>query len=236
MLASLAILGALAAPLTLPILPIETFVRYQQAVGLAPSAGEHQSLGVLPQYYADMFGWREMAEKVAAVYAALPPQDRARAVFYGENYGEAAAIDVFGRRLGLPPAIGGHNSYYLWGPRGHDGSVMIVVGGSTKHYDEVFGSYTVAGHIQTPYAMPYENEPTHLCFTGPESPFAYLLADRQKLQLMSELPGQQELGMIGVNRVRQVIDSGLIGRCRLRSVTLFGQHTPEHEPGQSGPI
>ena len=152
-----AILGALAAPLTLPILPIDTFVRYQQAVGLAPSAGEHQKLGVLPQYYADMFGWREMAEKVAAVYAALPPQDRARAVFYGDNYGEAAAIDVFGRRLGLPPAIGGHNSYYLWGPRGHDGSVMIIVGGNTKHYDEVFGSYTVAGHTQAPYAMPYEN-------------------------------------------------------------------------------
>lgn len=162
-LASLAILGTLAAPLTLPILPIETFVRYQQALGLAPSAGEHQTLGVLPQYYADMFGWREMAEKVAAVYAGLPAQERARAVFYGENYGEAAAIDVFGRRLGLPPAIGGHNSYYLWGPQGHDGSVIIIVGGSTKHYDEVFGSYTVAGHIQAPYAMPYEtNQPIYV--------------------------------------------------------------------------
>jgi len=71
-----------------------------------------------------------MAARVAAVYHALPPQDRARAVFYGENYGEAAAIDVFGRRLGLPPAISGHNQYFLWGPRGHDGSVMIIIGAS----------------------------------------------------------------------------------------------------------
>jgi hypothetical protein len=155
-LAGVVVLGALAAPLTLPILPVDVFIRYQKAIGFVPSAGEHQTLGVLPQYYADMFGWREMAEKVAAVYWSLPPQDRARAVFYGENYGEAAAIDVFGRRLGLPPAISGHNSYYMWGPRGHDGSVMIIVGGSTKHYADLFRSFEVAGRIETPHAMPYE--------------------------------------------------------------------------------
>ena len=39
-------------------------------------------------------------------------------MFFGNNYGEAAAIDVFGRRLGLPPAISGHNNYYIWGPQG----------------------------------------------------------------------------------------------------------------------
>jgi hypothetical protein len=156
-------LGALAAPLTLPILPVDTFIRYQAAIGFAPSAGEHQKLGVLPQYYADMFGWREMAQKVAAVYSALPPQDRSRAVFYGENYGEAAAIDVFGRKLGLPPAISGHNSYFLWGPRGHDGSVMIIVGGDPKHYDELFQSHEIAGHTDSPYAMPYEtNQPIYV--------------------------------------------------------------------------
>jgi hypothetical protein len=103
-----------------------------------------------------MFGWPEMAARVAAVYRALPPRDRARAVFYGENYGEAAAIDVFGRRLGLPPAIGGHNQYFLWGPRGHDGSVMIIVGGRPQHYADLFRRFEVAGRIDAPYAMPYE--------------------------------------------------------------------------------
>ena len=123
-----------------------------------PSTGEHQTLGVLPQYYADMYGWREMAEKIAAVYWSLPAQDRARAVFFGNNYGEAAAIDVFGRRLGLPPAISGHNNYYLWGPRGHNGSVIITIGGSKEHYADLFGSFEIAGRIATPYAMPYETD------------------------------------------------------------------------------
>jgi hypothetical protein len=111
-----------------------------------------------PQYYAAMFGWPAMAEKVAAVYWSLPPRDRARAVFFGKNYGEAAAIDVFGRWLGLPPAISGHNNYYLWGPRGHDGSVIIIVGGDPQHYRDLFHSVAIAGEINAPFAMPYETD------------------------------------------------------------------------------
>jgi 4-amino-4-deoxy-L-arabinose transferase-like glycosyltransferase len=164
--------GLLIAPLTLPILPVAMFVRYQTALGFTPSTGEHQTLGALPQYYADMFGWQAMAQKVAAVYWSLPPQDRARAVFYGENYGEAAAIDVLGRRLGLPPAISGHNQYFLWGPQGHDGSVMIIIGGRPKHYAEVFRSFKVAGHIDAPYAMPYETDKPIYVLRGMKTPLA----------------------------------------------------------------
>jgi hypothetical protein len=157
-LAAVVVIGIAAAPCTLPILPIDVFIRYQRATGLAPSAEEHQALGVLPQYYADMFGWRQMAAAVAAVYRSLPVEDRARAVSYGENYGEAAAIDVFGGRLGVPPAISGHNSSYLWAPRGHDGSVMIVIGGRAERYAALFRSVEIAGRITTPYAMPYETD------------------------------------------------------------------------------
>ena len=157
-LGGVALLGLLAAPYTLPILPVDVFVRYQKAIGFMPNVGENTRVAALPQYYADMHGWPEMAAKVAVVYRALPPQDRARAVFYGDNYGEAAAIDVFGRRLGLPPAISGHNQYFLWGPRGHDGSVMIIVGGSPEHYAALFGRVEVAGHTDAPYARPSETD------------------------------------------------------------------------------
>jgi len=162
-LACVAAAGLAIAPMTLPILPVETFIRYERAIGFTPSTGEHQTLGVLPQIYADMFGWQEMAKKVAAVYWSLPPRDRTRAAFFGNNYGEAAAIDVFGPALGLPPALSSHNNYYLWGPRGHDGSVLIIIGGSPGHYADLFGSFTVAGHIDAPYAMPYEtNKPIYV--------------------------------------------------------------------------
>ncbi|MGH8219345.1 MAG: hypothetical protein ACREUT_12415 [Steroidobacteraceae bacterium] len=154
-----------------PVVPLLAFwAHYQQAIGVRLSSGEHLRVGALPQYYADMFGWREMAAKVAKVYWSLPPQERARAVFFGQNYGEAAAIDVFGRRLGLPPAISGHNNYYLWGPRGHDGSVTIIIGGSTKVYAALFRSVEVAGRITTRYAMPYETDQPVYVLRGSKMP------------------------------------------------------------------
>jgi hypothetical protein len=155
-LGGVALLGLLAAPFTLPILPVEAFVRYQKAVGFMPDTGEHTQVAALPQYYADMFGWPEMAARVAAVYRSLPPPERAQAVFFGDNYGEAAAIDVFGPRLGLPPAITGHNQYFLWGPRGHDGSVMIIIGGRPQHYADLFRRFEVVGRIDHPHARPME--------------------------------------------------------------------------------
>src|SRR5262249_28019884 len=70
-LASVLAVGAVGAPLTLPILPVADFVGYAKALRVIPSAGENQKLGVLPQYYADMFGWQEMAIEVAQVYRSL---------------------------------------------------------------------------------------------------------------------------------------------------------------------
>jgi hypothetical protein len=72
---------------------------------------------------------QELEKQVAAVYGALPEQDRLKAAILAESYGESAAIDFFGHSDGLPLVIGGGNQYYLWGPRGADGSVMIVVNG-----------------------------------------------------------------------------------------------------------
>ena len=173
-IASVVIAGAAVAPLALPVMSEEDYIAYAGAIGLGPSsvAAENQKLGLLPQHYADMHGWPEMAAKIAQVYHALPPEDRAKAVFYGRNYGEAGAIDVYGRALGLPPAISGHNNYYLWGPQGHDGSVVIVLGGNRDHYAEQFRSVEQAGFLDTPYAMPSEtNQPVYV-LRGPKKPLS----------------------------------------------------------------
>ena len=163
-LGAVTLTGLLMAPLAVPVLSESAYIAYAAALGVGPSAtaSEHNKLGLLPQHFADMHGWPQMAAKVAAVYQALPPQDRARAVFFGQDYGQSAAIDVFGAPLGLPPAIGGHNNYYVWGPGGHDGSVMIVVGGDPADYARKFGSVRVAGATDDPYAMPYENRPIYV--------------------------------------------------------------------------
>ena len=115
LIAAVLVGAAVTAPLFLPLLPIESFIAYQRWLGLTPSTGERVKLGVLPQVFADMFGWPELAETVGKAYQALAPEDRARAVFFGRNYGEAAAVDFFGARWGSPPAISAHEVVFPLG-------------------------------------------------------------------------------------------------------------------------
>ena len=77
---------------------------------------ENHQLGPLPQLFADQFGWEEMAaDGGAGVYNGLPPDVQAKTAIFGQNYGQAGAIDLFGPKYGLPTAISGHQSYYLVG-------------------------------------------------------------------------------------------------------------------------
>ncbi|HET7697093.1 MAG TPA: glycosyltransferase family 39 protein [Vicinamibacterales bacterium] len=149
--------GAVTAPAGLPVLPVETFIRYAAALRLAPRAEEKTRVGLLPQHYADQFGWPELAREVSAVYAGLSPDERGRCAILATNYGRAGAIDFFGRELGLPRAISGHNSYYLWGPRDYTGDVMIIVGGSYEDHAPDFEQVVEMRAVRCRYCMPYED-------------------------------------------------------------------------------
>jgi hypothetical protein len=149
-----------AAPLAKPLLSEDRYVRYAAALGIGARSDENHRMGRLPQFFADMHGWREMAESVAKVTGALPPEDRARACIYGQNYGEAAAIDYFARELGLPPAISGHNSYWMWGTGACTGEVVVIIAGDREDHLKHFASVEAAGAHRAKDAMPYENELT----------------------------------------------------------------------------
>jgi hypothetical protein len=148
--------GLLTAPLALPLLPVETFVRYQSALGMAPRTEERQEMGALPQHFADMFGWEEMTALVAKAYGRLSPEERARCRVFGQNYGEAGAVDVLGRSLGLPRALSGHNSYWMWGPPERDPEVLIIIGGDREDNAEFFHDIEIVGQTSHPLSMPYE--------------------------------------------------------------------------------
>jgi hypothetical protein len=100
---------------------------YAGASGTSVLPGTRVSIGLLPQIYADHFGWREMAEAVDGAYNRLSPEDRSRCAIFGQNYGQAGTIDFFGAQMGLPKALSGHQDYFLWGSRGYTGECMIVM-------------------------------------------------------------------------------------------------------------
>ena len=155
--------GMLLAPSVVPVLPVETYIRYSEALHFQPPRIETFKLGPLPQLYADQFGWEEMAATVAHFYNSLPPEVRVNTAIFGQNYGQAGAIDLFGPKYGLPKAISGHQNYYLWGPRGYTGESMIVMGDRRERLETLFASVEYAGRVDHPYSMPYEHFDVFYC-------------------------------------------------------------------------
>jgi hypothetical protein len=152
-------------PVTLPVLPIDTYLLYQEHLPFVVPRSEHGHMGAtLPQHYADEFGWPEMVAAVAHVYESLPEEERTRTAIYANNYGEAGAIDFFGAQYGLPKAICPHQSYFLWGPRDYSGGTMILVGSeNAEDARPFFESVELAATVNNPYAIPLENRPMLLC-------------------------------------------------------------------------
>jgi 4-amino-4-deoxy-L-arabinose transferase-like glycosyltransferase len=162
--------GALSLPLVLPVLPPPGLKQMLDHMAFRPRPVEVAMIGApLFEPFSDEFGWHDLANAVEGVYASLPAAQRARTAIFADNYGEAAAIDVYGK--GLPPVISGNNQYYLWGTRGYDGSSVIAVNVDQARWSRLCNAMTVVARFgSSPYVLPYEHDrPIVLC-TGMRPP------------------------------------------------------------------
>jgi hypothetical protein len=151
-------LSLVAAPLALPILNPPVLLAYERALHLTPQATEKLGEGVpLPQTFADMLGWHDFVREVGTAWQRIPPAARAHTSVLVNNYGEAAALDVYGARYGLPPALSGHNQYYLWALRGQPATDVLRVQNNLDELSPYCAEMQPLGTTASPYAMPYEN-------------------------------------------------------------------------------
>jgi hypothetical protein len=160
----LAVPTALLLPVGVPILPIESYVRYQSKLPFKlPVTERAHALAILPHQYAWAFGWDEMVEKVAEAWNSLPPEERAKTAIIGENFGEAGAIDLLGEKIGLPHAFSGHQNNWYWGPPSFEPDTYIIVGsdveGERKHFQDV----QVFAELNNPYSAVWERGPVLIC-------------------------------------------------------------------------
>ena len=160
----LVVTGALLAPFGyFPLLSVNQYIAYSKFMRLQPVRLENHEMGPLPQIYADQFGWKEMAQVVADAYHKLPPEEQKSCGIFGQNYGQAGAIDFFGAKMGLPPAVSGHQNYFYWGAHGFDGNCMIVMGDTRERLEDLFESVGKVGTVSHPLSMPYQHFEVYLC-------------------------------------------------------------------------
>jgi len=161
--ATVFVLGLVAVPLVLPVLPPEKIGPYMEALGIKLPRTETHMRGLLPQYFADELGWPEMVETVAGVYNSLPPEERAKTAILAGNYGGAGAIDFFGPRYELPKAISAHQNYYYWGPRQYTGESIILLEWSLEDAQHWCGSVDQGPTIAPHYGMEWEHYSILIC-------------------------------------------------------------------------
>lgn len=154
-------LSAFVAPLALPVLSVENLRTYIAHSPFKPQQQEKSFKGtLLPQMFADQLGWHDFTDQVGEAWQKIPAAERARTSIKLENYGEAAALDVYGKVYGLPPALSGHNQYYLWGQRGQNPVNLLVVQNNPDRLEPYCQKTVILGETYSPDAMSYENGKT----------------------------------------------------------------------------
>lgn len=150
--------GAHLAPVVVPILSPEAFIGYMKYLPMKLPVMEHShERAVLPQWYADQFGWEEIVAETAQAWNRIPADERSNCGIFAQDYGQAGAVDFLGRRYGLPPALSGHQTYWLWGPRGYSGNCLVVLGDRRERLEELFEHVEYVGtSAENPYALEQE--------------------------------------------------------------------------------
>jgi hypothetical protein len=147
--------GAHLAPVVVPVLSPDGFLAYTKYLPFKLPVMEHShARAALPQWYSDQFGWEEIANQTAVAWNRIPVDQRQDCGIFAQDYGQAGAIDFFGRRAGLPPALSGHQTWFLWGPRGYSGNCMIVLDERREVLEGLWEQVEYVGtSADNPYAL-----------------------------------------------------------------------------------
>jgi hypothetical protein len=140
---------------------------------------EDGSIHSLPQDYADQIGWEELTKHAAEAWQQIPEKDKA--FIYCENYGQAGAINIIGRKYGLSEPISFHESFYYWIPESFDPDIEYAIYINNEMGQDVkdlFSEIKVIGKISNVHAREYGTT-VYLC-SKPVSSFNVFWKERLK--------------------------------------------------------
>ena len=144
-----------ALPLGLPVLPLPQMLQYCtfliEKIGFdGPMRWEDGRIHPLPQDYADMLGWEELG---ALAVKACQAAEGESIFLYAENYGEAGAVDHYGKGKGIPPVVSFSDSYRLWLPEATSATTLIYINDELgEDIARLFEDIQLVGAITHPHA------------------------------------------------------------------------------------
>jgi len=152
-------LGITLVPLYLPIYKPEKLAAYYKRKHIEKTGflkWEDLKDHPLPQDFGDMLGWKEMAEKTVKAYASLTEEEKKNTFIFADNYGEAGAINYYGKKYNLPMVYSNNASFLYWLPDSLyvDNLLLITDDQKEMQHDFLkdFSSVILWDSITHPYA------------------------------------------------------------------------------------
>tara|TARA_R110001583_G_scaffold11503_2_gene51840 strand:+ start:5350 stop:6894 length:1545 start_codon:yes stop_codon:yes gene_type:complete len=106
----------------------------------------------LPQDFADMLGWKEMAEKALVAYKMIPADELQNTLIYCDNYGQAGALNYYNRNK-TPEAYSFNTDYIYWLPKKIKLQNMLFVGElPKKEVINMFEDYKLVGVVENEFS------------------------------------------------------------------------------------
>ncbi len=144
-------------PYGVPVLPVEKMRQYcafmKDKFHLdGPVRWEDGKIYPLPQDYADMHGWEEMAAKVSKLYHSLSPAEQQSCLLYGGSYSHAATVNYYRKKYNLPEVYSFVGSFLMWIPDSVAFDRQIMIDDVYQTQSNWFESMVLVDRIQNPYA------------------------------------------------------------------------------------
>ena len=169
-------------PMGIPVFQKENLARYfdfmKEKTGFDVVLRDEDGLyHALPQDYADMLGWDELAAVAGKAFNQI--QDKSSCFLYCENYGQAGALTVLGKQYGLPQPVCFSESFYYWIPKMLPVEIQSAIYINDEMGDdiaEIFSDIRIIGGVTDPLAREYGTK-VYLC-TLPVKSFNHFWMER----------------------------------------------------------
>jgi MFS family permease len=167
----------LALPIILPYFSYETVLAQTKLLGINTEI-EKGKKPLIPQLLADRIGWEEKFKLVLSAYNSLSDEDKKHTIIAAGNYGQAGALELFGKENKLPPVACSHNNYYLWSKNRVNGNILLQLGnerdynGLKQLFDQV---ELLPGMYKNKYVSPHENNLVVFLCRRPKIPLIEML-------------------------------------------------------------
>lgn len=153
------LLGIPLVPLLLPIAKPKKLATYYKETNMDKTGflkWEDLKNHPIPQDFADMLGWKEIAEKTAKAYSTLSSEEKEHTFIFADNYGEAGALNYYGKKYNLPEVYSDNASFLYWLPDSlHIDNVILITDDKNEMqhaFLKDFSSVTLSDSISNVYA------------------------------------------------------------------------------------